>query len=83
MSQRVAQSSYVAAVKSKRSILRATDIPVLTYPDVRQAVDWLCRAFGFSERVQNSENQRSQLRVGDGAVIPRRPARGMRRHLRA
>jgi uncharacterized glyoxalase superfamily protein PhnB len=56
-------------VKPNRSIPQATVIPVLIYPDVRQAVDWLSRAFGFSERVQIGENHRSQLRVGDGAVI--------------
>ena len=25
-------------------------IPVLPYPDVTEASDWLCRAFGFAER---------------------------------
>jgi uncharacterized glyoxalase superfamily protein PhnB len=56
-------------VRANRSIPRATVIPVLIYPDVRQAVDWLSRAFGFSERVQIGESHRSQMRVGDGAVI--------------
>ena len=56
-------------MKPNRSIPQATVIPILIYPDVRQAVDWLSRAFGFSERVQIGENHRSQLRVGDGAVI--------------
>ena len=56
-------------MKPNRSIPQATVIPVLIYPDVRQAVEWLSRAFGFSERVQIGENHRSQLRVGDGAVI--------------
>jgi uncharacterized glyoxalase superfamily protein PhnB len=46
-----------------------TVIPVLIYPDVREAVSWLERAFGFSERVQIGEDHRSQLRFGDGAVI--------------
>jgi uncharacterized glyoxalase superfamily protein PhnB len=44
-------------------------IPVLIYPDVREAVAWLSDAFGFVERVQIGENHRSQLQVGDGAVI--------------
>jgi uncharacterized glyoxalase superfamily protein PhnB len=44
-------------------------IPVLIYPDVREAVAWLSSAFGFAERVRIGENHRSQLRVGDGAVI--------------
>jgi uncharacterized glyoxalase superfamily protein PhnB len=56
-------------VKPNRSIPAATVIPVLIYPDVREAVSWLERAFGFSERVQIGEDHRSQLRFGDGAVI--------------
>jgi uncharacterized glyoxalase superfamily protein PhnB len=44
-------------------------IPVLIYPDVREAVAWLSEAFGFVERLQIGENHRSQLRVGEGAVI--------------
>lgn len=57
------------AVKRNRSIPSATVIPVLIYPDVREAVLWLERVFGFAERVQIGENHRSQLRFGDGAVI--------------
>ena len=56
-------------MKQNRSIPRATVIPVLIYPDVREAVDWLSHAFGFAERVRIGENHRSQLQVGDGAVI--------------
>ena len=33
-------------MKLNRSIPDATVIPVLVYPDVRQAVDWLTAAFG-------------------------------------
>jgi uncharacterized glyoxalase superfamily protein PhnB len=44
-------------------------IPVLVYPDVRQAVDWLCSAFGFVERVWIGENHRAQLSFGEGDVI--------------
>jgi uncharacterized glyoxalase superfamily protein PhnB len=44
-------------------------IPVLIYPDVRAAVAWLCETFGFTERLKIGENHRSQLSVGDGAVI--------------
>jgi uncharacterized glyoxalase superfamily protein PhnB len=47
----------------------ATVIPVLIYPDVREAVAWLSAAFGFVERLQIGEDHRSQLRFGDGAVI--------------
>jgi uncharacterized glyoxalase superfamily protein PhnB len=57
-------------VQANRSIPEATVIPVLVYPDVRAAVDWLTTAFGFVERVRIGEDHRSQMRIGaDGAVI--------------
>jgi uncharacterized glyoxalase superfamily protein PhnB len=56
-------------MKPNRSIPASTVIPVLIYPDVREAVSWLCAAFGFVERVRIGESHRSQLRFGDGAVI--------------
>ncbi len=55
---------------TNRSIPPATVIPVLVYPDVRAAVDWLTAAFGFAERVRIGAGHRSQLQVGeDGGVI--------------
>jgi uncharacterized glyoxalase superfamily protein PhnB len=56
-------------VKPNRSIPRSTVVPVLIYPDVRAAVAWLSAAFGFAERLQIGEDHRSQMQVGDGAVI--------------
>ncbi len=56
-------------MKRNRSAPDATVIPVLVYPDVREAVDWLTAAYGFAERVRIGENHRSQLRLGDGALI--------------
>jgi uncharacterized glyoxalase superfamily protein PhnB len=56
-------------VKPNRSIPESVVIPVLIYPDVREAVAWLTAAFGFVERVRIGENHRSQLGFGDGAVI--------------
>lgn len=56
-------------MKANRSIPGSTVIPVLIYPDVREAVDWLCAAFGFVERLRIGENHRSQLTFGDGALI--------------
>jgi uncharacterized glyoxalase superfamily protein PhnB len=56
-------------VKTNRSIPSAVVIPVLIYPDVREAVAWLCAAFGFVERVRIGEDHRSQLQFGEGAVI--------------
>ena len=51
-----------------RSMPTGTVIPVLGYPDVREAVAWLCRAFGFAERLRIGEH-RAQLSFGDGAVV--------------
>ena len=59
----------MSVLKRNRSIPSATVIPVLIYPDVREAVEWLGAAFGFAERVQIGEDHRSQLSFGDGAVI--------------
>jgi uncharacterized glyoxalase superfamily protein PhnB len=56
-------------VKTNRSIPASTVIPVLTYPDVREAVAWLSAAFGFAESVRIGENHRAQLRFGDGGLI--------------
>ena len=56
-------------MKPNRSIPSATVIPVLIYPDVREAVEWLERAFGLSERVRIGENHRAQLCFGDGGLI--------------
>jgi uncharacterized glyoxalase superfamily protein PhnB len=44
-------------------------IPVLTYPDVRAAVDWLTEALGFAERVWIGPNHRAQLSFGEGSLI--------------
>ncbi|MEO8696963.1 MAG: VOC family protein [Acidimicrobiales bacterium] len=56
-------------LQPNRSIPASTVVPVLIYPDVRAAVAWLTSAFGFAERVQIGDDHRSQLKVGDGAVI--------------
>ena len=56
-------------MKKNRSVPDATVIPVLVYPDVREAVSWLTEAFGFTERLRIGENHRSQLRFGKGALI--------------
>ncbi len=56
-------------LKPNRSIPQSTVVPVLIYPDVRAAVDWLGAAFGFVERVRIGEHHRAQLSFGDGAVI--------------
>jgi uncharacterized glyoxalase superfamily protein PhnB len=56
-------------LKQNRSIPSAVVIPVLIYPDVREAVAWLGAAFGFEERLKIGENHRSQMSVGDGGAV--------------
>jgi uncharacterized glyoxalase superfamily protein PhnB len=57
-------------VLTNRSAPPATVTPVLVYPDVRAAVDWLAGAFGFAERVRIGDDHRAQLRIGaDGAMV--------------
>jgi uncharacterized glyoxalase superfamily protein PhnB len=51
-----------------RSVPEATVIPELAYPNVVDATDWLCRAFGFIPRLRIA-GHRAQLVYGDGAII--------------
>jgi uncharacterized glyoxalase superfamily protein PhnB len=53
---------------ANRSIPQCTVIPELAYPDLGEAVDWFCDAFGFTLRLRIA-NHRAQLNVGDGAVV--------------
>jgi uncharacterized glyoxalase superfamily protein PhnB len=55
-------------VPTNRSMPTCTVIPELAYPNVCEAVDWLCRVFGFSERLRIN-NHRAQLVFGEGCVI--------------
>jgi len=55
---------------TNRSAPPATVTPVLIYPDVRAAVEWLQSAFGFEEKVRIGDAHRSQLAFGtDGAIV--------------
>jgi uncharacterized glyoxalase superfamily protein PhnB len=57
-------------VRRNRSIPPSTVIPVLVYPDVREAVAWLSSAFGFVERTRIGQSHRAQMSIGaDGAMI--------------
>lgn len=57
-------------VRRNRSIPPSTVIPVLVYPDVREAVAWLSSAFGFVERTRIGDSHRAQVSIGaDGAMI--------------
>jgi uncharacterized glyoxalase superfamily protein PhnB len=55
-------------LKPNRSVPDVSVIPELPYPDVREAAEWLCRAFGFRERLRIGDH-RAQLVYEDGAVI--------------
>jgi uncharacterized glyoxalase superfamily protein PhnB len=53
---------------SNRSMAPGTVIPVISYPDVREAAKWLCTAFGFVERLRIADH-RVQMRLGEASVI--------------
>ena len=53
---------------ANRSVPDVDVIPVLAYPDVDEAADWLVRAFGFRVRLRIG-GHRVQLTRGNGAVI--------------
>jgi uncharacterized glyoxalase superfamily protein PhnB len=55
-------------VIQNRSVPSASVIPELAYDDVTEAAQWLCNAFGFTERLRIG-NHRVQLVFGDGALI--------------
>jgi uncharacterized glyoxalase superfamily protein PhnB len=53
---------------SNRSMPRSIVIPELAYPKIGDAVDWLCKAFGFTLRIRMGDH-RAQLNVGDGGAV--------------
>jgi uncharacterized glyoxalase superfamily protein PhnB len=55
-------------LKKNRSAPDATVIPVLYYPDVRKAVEWLTTALPFTERLRIGEH-RCQLLYRSGAIV--------------
>lgn len=61
-----APPSYM--LKKNRAAPNAAVIPVLYYPEVRKAVEWLTTALPFSERLRIGDH-RCQLSYNDGAVI--------------
>lgn len=57
-----------------RSAPPGTVVPILVYDDVAKAIEWLCGAFGFRERLRTPPDSdgtihHAQLAVGEGAVI--------------
>src|SRR3954451_19624208 len=65
-------------MRRNRSMPASAVIPILGYPDVRAAVDWLGAAFGFEERLRIGDGHRSQLRAGDGDIVVREGRGGVR-----
>ncbi|WP_394782101.1 VOC family protein [Undibacterium sp.] len=55
-------------LKSNRSMPDSQIIPELAYPDVPVAAEWLCRAFGFTERLRIGSH-RVQLSSEGGAIV--------------
>ncbi|MBO0827115.1 MAG: VOC family protein [Streptosporangiales bacterium] len=55
-------------MRFNRTTGRANVVPELVYPDVGQAVDWLCDVFGFAE-VWRAGCHRARLSYGNGVVI--------------
>ena len=47
--------------------------PALFYSDPRQAIDWLCKAFGFEVRLlvegKDGRVEHSELELGDGLIM--------------
>jgi uncharacterized glyoxalase superfamily protein PhnB len=55
-----------------RSAPTATITPILIYEDVGQAIEWLCRAFGFMERLRAERDgvvSHAQLAVAEGGIM--------------
>ena len=51
-----------------RSLPPGSIFPELVYADLGKAVEWLCRVFGFSERVRIADH-RCQLVFGDASMV--------------
>ena len=59
-------------LKKNRSTPNTAVIPVLYYPDVREAVEWLTTALPFTERLRIGDH-RCQLLHGNGAIVVATP----------
>jgi uncharacterized glyoxalase superfamily protein PhnB len=70
--------ALIDGVKENRSIPSSTVIPVLVYPDVVAASEWIVATLGFRERLRIGDGHRTQLSYGDGAVIVAEASHGRR-----
>jgi uncharacterized glyoxalase superfamily protein PhnB len=53
---------------SNRSMPGSIVIPELAYPNIGEAIDWLCKTFGFALGIRMGDH-RAQLNVGDGGAV--------------
>lgn len=59
-------------LKKNRAAPNTSVLPVLYYPDVRKAVEWLTTALPFTERLRMGDH-RCQLNCGNGAIVVANP----------
>jgi uncharacterized glyoxalase superfamily protein PhnB len=59
-------------MNTNRSAPAATVVPILIYDDIDRAIEWLCRAFGFAERLRAERDgvvAHAQLSVAESAIM--------------
>lgn len=65
-----------------RSAPPGTVVPGIAYDDLNEAIEWLCRVFGFRERLRwvdgEGNPQGAELEFGDGSVMLHRTGPGRR-----
>jgi uncharacterized glyoxalase superfamily protein PhnB len=58
---------------ANRSAPSAAIVPILIYPDVNAALEWLCDAFGFRERLRSADRRgvigHAQIVSGAGDIM--------------
>jgi uncharacterized glyoxalase superfamily protein PhnB len=57
-------------MKANRSMPASVLIPVIAYPDVHAAADWICAAFGFAARLRMGDH-RIQLECNGASMVVR------------
>lgn len=62
-------AAFDSLMLSNQSIPDSVVIPVLGYPTVDEAVSWLCKAFGFVERLRIADHRAQLIVPGGGAMV--------------
>ncbi len=63
-------------MKNGRSMMAADIIPVVSYPDVAAAADWLAAVFGFRKRLLVFDHRIQMAYGGGNFVLTDRPSPG-------